>query len=90
VIAGEVPDEVGLRCLCRLRDVPRPFPAGESPQPAAARPKAGCCLARSTSADPVTGPAELATLRDLIADGRSVTEAARILKIGRSTAYAAT
>ena len=38
---------------------------------------------------PVTGPAELAALRDLIAGGKSVTEAARILKIGRSTAYAA-
>ncbi len=37
----------------------------------------------------VTGPAELAALRDLIAGGKSVTEAARILKIGRSTAYAA-
>jgi DNA invertase Pin-like site-specific DNA recombinase len=37
----------------------------------------------------VTGSAELAALRGLIADGRSVTEAARILKIGRSTAYAA-
>ena len=37
----------------------------------------------------VTGPAELAALRGLIADGKSVTEAARILKIGRSTAYAA-
>jgi DNA invertase Pin-like site-specific DNA recombinase len=37
----------------------------------------------------VTGPAELAALRGLIADGKSVTQAARILKIGRSTAYAA-
>ena len=37
----------------------------------------------------VTDPAELAALRGLIADGKSVTEAARILKIGRSTAYAA-
>jgi len=36
-----------------------------------------------------TGPAELAALRGLIADGKSVTQAARILKIGRSTAYAA-
>ena len=36
-----------------------------------------------------TGPAELAALRSLIAGGKSVTEAARILKIGRSTAYAA-
>jgi DNA invertase Pin-like site-specific DNA recombinase len=38
---------------------------------------------------PATGPAELAALRGLIAGGKSVTEAARILKIGRSTAYAA-
>lgn len=38
---------------------------------------------------PATGPAELGALRDLVADGKSVTEAARILKIGRSTAYAA-
>jgi hypothetical protein len=37
----------------------------------------------------VAGPVELAALRGLIADGKSVTEAARILKIGRSTAYAA-
>ena len=37
----------------------------------------------------VTGLAELAALRGLIADGKSVTEATRILKIGRSTAYAA-
>ena len=37
----------------------------------------------------VTGPAELAALRGLIADGKSVTETARILKIERSTAYAA-
>jgi DNA invertase Pin-like site-specific DNA recombinase len=37
----------------------------------------------------VTGSAELAALRDLIADGKSVTQAARTLKIGRSTAYAA-
>jgi DNA invertase Pin-like site-specific DNA recombinase len=36
-----------------------------------------------------TGPAELAALRGLIVGGKSVTEAARILKIGRSTAYAA-
>lgn len=34
----------------------------------------------------VTGPA---ALQGLIADGKSVTEAARTLKIGRSTAYAA-
>ena len=37
----------------------------------------------------VTGPAELATLRQLISDGTSVTQAARTLKISRSTAYAA-
>lgn len=37
----------------------------------------------------VLGPAELATLRRLVGDGVSVTEAARTLKIGRSTAYAA-
>jgi DNA invertase Pin-like site-specific DNA recombinase len=36
----------------------------------------------------VLGPAELATLRRLVeADGMSVTEAARTLKIGRTTAY---
>jgi DNA invertase Pin-like site-specific DNA recombinase len=35
------------------------------------------------------GPAELATLRRLVDDGVSVTEAARTLKLGRSTAYAA-
>ncbi|MEW9551140.1 helix-turn-helix domain-containing protein [Nonomuraea sp. NPDC050783] len=37
----------------------------------------------------VIGTAELATLRRLVDDGASVTEAARTLKIGRSTAYAA-
>ena len=37
----------------------------------------------------VLGPAELATLRRLVDEGASVTEAARTLKIGRSTAYAA-
>lgn len=37
----------------------------------------------------VLGPAERAALRDLVADGKSVTEAARTLKVGRSTAYAA-
>ncbi|MGW0590986.1 recombinase family protein [Streptosporangium sp. NPDC002607] len=37
----------------------------------------------------VIGPAELATLRRLVDDGVSVTEAARTLKIGRSTAYEA-
>ncbi|MEV0202807.1 helix-turn-helix domain-containing protein [Nonomuraea sp. NPDC050691] len=34
------------------------------------------------------GPAEEATLRRLVDEGVSVTEAARILKISRSTAYA--
>lgn len=33
------------------------------------------------------GSAELATLRRLVEEGMSVTEAARTLKIGRSTAY---
>ncbi|MFD1545975.1 recombinase family protein [Nonomuraea sp. NBC_00507] len=37
----------------------------------------------------VVGPAELQTLRRLVDDGTSVTEAARTLKISRSTAYAA-
>ncbi|MEU7864905.1 recombinase family protein [Nonomuraea sp. NPDC049141] len=37
----------------------------------------------------VIGPAELATLQHLVAAGTSVTEAARTLKIGRATAYAA-
>jgi DNA invertase Pin-like site-specific DNA recombinase len=37
----------------------------------------------------VVGPAELAALRGLVGEGVSVTEAARTLKIGRSTAYAA-
>jgi DNA invertase Pin-like site-specific DNA recombinase len=37
----------------------------------------------------VTGPAEIAALRRLVADGTSVTQAARTLKISRSTAYAA-
>jgi hypothetical protein len=37
----------------------------------------------------VIGPAELATLRHLVNDGTSVTEAARTLKVSRSTAYAA-
>lgn len=35
------------------------------------------------------GPAEVKALRTLVADGASVTEAARTLKIGRSTAYQA-
>jgi DNA invertase Pin-like site-specific DNA recombinase len=37
----------------------------------------------------VTGPAEIAALRQLTSDGTSVTQAARTLKISRSTAYAA-
>jgi len=37
----------------------------------------------------VTGPAEIAALRQLVSDGTSVTQAARTLKISRSTAYAA-
>jgi DNA invertase Pin-like site-specific DNA recombinase len=37
----------------------------------------------------VIGPAELATLRSLVDSDTSVTEAARTLEIGRSTAYAA-
>ncbi len=36
----------------------------------------------------VTGPAEIGALRRLVADGTSVTQAARTLKISRSTAYA--
>ncbi|NJP98557.1 helix-turn-helix domain-containing protein [Nonomuraea sp. FMUSA5-5] len=35
------------------------------------------------------GPAELTTLRRLVDEGISITEAARILKIARSTAYTA-
>jgi DNA invertase Pin-like site-specific DNA recombinase len=35
------------------------------------------------------GPAELATLRRPVDDGVPITKAARTLKIGRSTAYAA-
>ena len=37
----------------------------------------------------VTGPAEITALRRLVDDGASVTQAARTLKISRSTAYAA-
>ncbi|MEV0149404.1 MULTISPECIES: recombinase family protein [unclassified Nonomuraea] len=44
---------------------------------------------KKTGRPRVIGPAELATLRRLVDDGISVTEAARTLKIGRSTAYAA-
>jgi len=35
------------------------------------------------------GPAELAQLQQMTGEGASVTQAARILKISRSTAYAA-
>lgn len=41
---------------------------------------------KKTGRPRVIGPAELATLRRLVDDGISVTEAARTLKIGRSTA----
>ncbi|WP_433235153.1 recombinase family protein [Streptosporangium sp. CA-135522] len=44
---------------------------------------------KETGRPRVIGPAEPATLRRLVDDGVSVTEAARTLKIGRSTAYAA-
>ncbi|MEO3805285.1 recombinase family protein [Nonomuraea sp. B1E8] len=44
---------------------------------------------KKTGRPRVIGPAELATLRRLVDDGVSVTEAARTLKIGRSTAYVA-
>ncbi|SFK72449.1 Helix-turn-helix domain of resolvase [Streptosporangium canum] len=44
---------------------------------------------KKTGRPRVIGPAELATLRRLVDDGVSVTEAARTLKVGRSTAYAA-
>lgn len=37
----------------------------------------------------VAGSAEIAVLRRLVADGATVTQAARTLKISRSTAYAA-
>ena len=37
----------------------------------------------------MTGPAELATLRRLLGDSASVTQAAGTLKISRSAAYAA-
>ncbi|MFF3672313.1 helix-turn-helix domain-containing protein [Microtetraspora malaysiensis] len=52
----------------------RPRRTGRSPR---------CPRARSWSG------AELATLRRLVDEGVSVTEAARILKLSRSTAYAA-
>ncbi|MEV6040499.1 helix-turn-helix domain-containing protein [Nonomuraea sp. NPDC052116] len=44
---------------------------------------------KKTGRPRAVGPAELATLRRLVADGVSITEAARTLKIGRSTAYEA-
>ncbi|GAA0955086.1 recombinase family protein [Actinocorallia libanotica] len=44
---------------------------------------------KKTGRPSVIGPAELATLHHLVNDGVSVTEAARTLKISRSTAYAA-
>ncbi|MEW9555366.1 recombinase family protein [Nonomuraea sp. NPDC050783] len=44
---------------------------------------------KKTGRPRVIGPAELAALRRLVRDGVSVTEAARTLKIGRSTAYEA-
>jgi DNA invertase Pin-like site-specific DNA recombinase len=44
---------------------------------------------KKTGRPSVIGPAELDTLRRLVNDGVSITEAARTLKIGRSTAYTA-
>ncbi|MEV4018908.1 recombinase family protein [Nonomuraea angiospora] len=44
---------------------------------------------KKTGRPRVIGPAELATLRRLVDEGVSITEAARTLKIGRSTAYTA-
>ncbi|MEO3806964.1 recombinase family protein [Nonomuraea sp. B1E8] len=44
---------------------------------------------KKTGRPRAVGPAELATLRHLADDGVSVTEAARILRVSRSTAYAA-
>ncbi|MEU6729275.1 helix-turn-helix domain-containing protein [Nonomuraea wenchangensis] len=44
---------------------------------------------KKTGRPRAVGPAELATLRRLVADGVTVTEAARTLKIGRSTVYEA-
>ncbi|MEV4019516.1 helix-turn-helix domain-containing protein [Nonomuraea angiospora] len=44
---------------------------------------------KKTGRPRVIGPAESATLRRLIDEGVSVTEAARTPKIGRSTAYTA-
>ncbi|TDD79045.1 recombinase family protein [Actinomadura rubrisoli] len=43
---------------------------------------------KKTGCPTVIGPAELAALHRLVNDGVSVTEAARTLKISRSTAYA--
>ncbi|MFI7613410.1 helix-turn-helix domain-containing protein [Nonomuraea terrae] len=44
---------------------------------------------KKTGRPRVIGPAELATLRRLVDEGVSITEAARTLKIGPSTAYVA-
>ncbi|MFB9626830.1 recombinase family protein [Nonomuraea helvata] len=44
---------------------------------------------KKTGRPRVIGPAELVTLRRLVDDGIAIAEAARTLKIGRSTAYAA-
>ncbi|MFF3671176.1 recombinase family protein [Microtetraspora malaysiensis] len=44
---------------------------------------------KKTGRPRVIGTAELATLRRLVDEGVSITEAARTLKIGRPTAYAA-
>ncbi|WP_248966259.1 helix-turn-helix domain-containing protein [Sphaerisporangium perillae] len=52
-------------------------------------PRANAPGKKKTGRPRAIGPAELATLRRLVDDGVSVTEAARTLKIGRSTAYAA-
>lgn len=42
---------------------------------------------KKTDRPRVIGPAELATLSQLVDDGASAAGAARTLKIGRSTAY---
>jgi DNA invertase Pin-like site-specific DNA recombinase len=56
----------------------RPAPPGAGPDAAG----------QEAHRPPPVGPVELARLRRLVADGMSVTEAARTLKIIRSTAYA--
>ena len=58
-----------------------------SPPPGAARPDAA--RKKHIGRPKVTGPAELATLRRLLGDSASVTQAAGTLKISRSAAYAA-